>query len=466
MTGLAGLRAVFSDPATRRPLRVLGASGQLGYGIPKESFEAGVSRRPDLIGCDMGSIDIGPFCLGSGEMGTSQTSTRRDLRRVLMAARQLDVPLVIGSAGSAGAGPHLDVTLDLVRDIAKEEGLHFRMASIRADIPGDWLKRAGLEGRVSGLDGMPKLTDAEVDAATHLVGQMGVGSFCKALETDAEVIIAGRACDPGIFAALPILLGFPPGLALHMAKIVECASICCLPGGRDPIMATLDDDGFELESMAPQRRATPTSVAAHSLYEQSDPYVVHEPEGTLDLQNARYHALDDRRVRVEGAVWNQSEKSTIKIEGARLIGFRAVMLAAAADPRFIDQSAKIFDEMHTLVASLICDDGKPDYTLAFRAYGMNQVLESPEPVPPKPREIFILGECVAPTPERAAEVVRTAKQYLLHFGYEGRTATGGNLAFPFTPPEVSVGPAYRFNVYHLVAVDDAVAMFPIEVETC
>ena len=91
-----------------RPIRLLGASGQLGYGIPATAFNAGVKRRPDLIGCDMGSIDIGPTYLGKGEMATAPEATRRDLRRVLLGARALDVPLVIGSAGSAGAGPHLD----------------------------------------------------------------------------------------------------------------------------------------------------------------------------------------------------------------------------------------------------------------------------------------------------------------------------------------------------------------------
>ena len=45
---------------TRRPMRFLGASGQLGYGIPTPAFNAGLAHKPDLIGCDMGSIDIGP----------------------------------------------------------------------------------------------------------------------------------------------------------------------------------------------------------------------------------------------------------------------------------------------------------------------------------------------------------------------------------------------------------------------
>src|SRR6202041_458631 len=117
-----------------RAMRFLGASGQLGYGIPTPAFNAGLARMPDLIGCDMGSIDIGPTYLGKGEMATSPEATARDLRKVLLAARSLDVPLVIGSAGSAGAAPHLDATLSIVRDIARAEGLRFRMAVIRADL--------------------------------------------------------------------------------------------------------------------------------------------------------------------------------------------------------------------------------------------------------------------------------------------------------------------------------------------
>jgi hypothetical protein len=51
-----------------------------------------------------------------------------------------------------------------------------------------------------------------------------------------------------------------------------------------------------------------------------------------------------------------------------------------------------------------------------------------------PREIFILGECVAPSVERAGAEARTTKQYLLHHGFPGRLSTAGNVAFPFTPP--------------------------------
>ena len=155
----------------RNALRVLGASGQLGYGVPTPAFHAGLAREPDIIGCDMGSIDIGPYYLGAGRMATAPAATRRDLRKVIRAARQHDIPLVIGSAGSAGARPHLDATLTMVRDIARDDELHFRLGVLRADMPRDLLRKAVHAGEVHGIDGMPALTLEEVDAASETLAR-------------------------------------------------------------------------------------------------------------------------------------------------------------------------------------------------------------------------------------------------------------------------------------------------------
>jgi len=453
----------FSQPGGRRPLRLLGASGQLGYGIPTPAFQAGLDRQPDLIGCDMGSIDIGPYYLGSGNMATARESTKRDLRKVLTAARRLDIPLVIGSAGSAGAAPHLQQTLELVREIAREQKLSFRLAWIPGDIPKDVVIEAIRAGGLTGIDGMPELAEADVENCANLVGQMGMTAFRRAFEAGVDVLIAGRACDTAIFSTLPVMLGFPVGLSVHMAKIIECASICCLPGGRDSILATLDDEGFTLESMAPQRRATPISVAAHSLYEQNDPYVIIEPEGRAELHNARYEQVDERRTRVSGATWVEAAEQTIKIEGSTRVGERAVLLCGAADPRFIERHEQILRDVSVVVRDLVCEDAEEDYQLYWRVYGMNGVTDR-QPGDAVPAEVFLLIECIAPTTARASEVMRTMKQYLLHFGYEGRLSTGGNLAFAFTPPEVSVGTAYKFGVYHIMRTARMDELFPVTIE--
>ncbi len=463
MTAIARLLADFAR--RRRPLRSLGASGQLGYGIPASAFAAGLARAPDMIGVDMGSIDIGPAYLGSGKMAPTRIGAKRDLRKVLRAARQLDIPLIVGSAGSAGARPHLDQTLEIVREIAREDELRFRMAVVAADVPRAELKQAIAARRVRPMDTMPPLTAADVDAAAHIVGQLGLEAFRRALEADVDVVVLGRACDTGIFASIPAMLGFPPGIAMHMAKIIECASLCCVPGGRDSILGVLDDSGFELESMAQNRAATPSSVAAHSLYEQADPYDVREPSGRADLRQVSYRALDARRTRVEGATFEPAERLTLKLEGAAKIGHRALLLAATADPHFIARREEIFAAVTQVVRDLVCEEDVEDYRLGFRLYGVDGVCQWLAPPAQLPREAFVLAECIAASSERAEQVIRTTKQYLLHHGYEGRLSTAGNLAFPFTPPEVMIGEAYRFNVFHLMDLDDPTRLFPVEVES-
>ncbi len=548
MNMLAGLKEKFSN-GRRPPLKALSASGQLGYGVLEPAFLAGVALRPDFIGADMGSVDPGPNYLGSGEMATTRATTERDLAMLLKGARELAVPLIIGSAGTGGAGPHLEATLAIVREIAAAEGLHFPLAAIRADIDKAMVLEAHAGGRLTPLGpnieagpsdieasshivgqmgteaicraleagaevvvagracdtaifaALPRLlnfteantlhmakiiecasqcclpggrltplgpnieaTPADIEASSHIVGQMGTEAICRALEAGAEVVVAGRACDTAIFAALPRLLNFAEANTLHMAKIIECASQCCLPGGRDAMLGTLDDGGFVLESMNPERHATPMSVAAHSLYEQASPYIVVEPEGSLHLETAEYEALDGHRTRVKGAAWEWAEQWTVKIEAAAPVGERAILLSASIDPRFIAALDEIIPAVKQTVREIAPPDPEHPYRLEFRVYGIDGVMARPEKPAAPPREVFILGECLAQTLEEAKTVTAVAKQYLLHHGFPGRLSTAGNIAFPFTPPEVACGTAYRFSLFHVMEVDELAPLFPVSLE--
>jgi hypothetical protein len=450
--------------ATGSPLTVLAASGQLGYGIPEKALRAGLARRPDFIGCDMGSIDPGPFYLGSGMPAASDQVTRRDLTLVLKGALELGVPLVIGTAGTAGAAPHLAHTARLIEEVARAERLRFRLATIAADMPRDALKAAIRERRVRPLGPMAALDEGTVDRASHVVGQMGLDAIVQAFAREPDVILAGRACDTAIFTAIPHWLGYPMGPVMHMAKIIECTSICCVPGGRDAMLAILEGDSFILESMAPERAATPLSVAAHSLYEQADPLRVHEPEGTLDVGTARFEAVDPRRTRVGGAVWTPATQRTIKIEGAEWCGERAVLCAGTCDPRVIANVEAIIAGVRANVADIVPPGTNAGYELIFHTYGLGAVSLFPGGAPERPpEELFFLVECIAPTADLAKAVVGVTKQFLLHHGFPGRLSTGGNIAFPFTPPELAGGSAYRFSIHHLMEAADSTAFFPVEI---
>jgi hypothetical protein len=462
---VAKLRGLGLGPG--KPLRVLAASGQLGNGIPEAALRAGLARAPHVLGCDMGSIDVGPAYLGGGRMATSPAITQRDLRLVILGARELGVPLLIGSAGTAGAAPHLEQTLAMIEAIAREASITLRVAVVQADMDRAWLTGMAAAGRVQPIGGIGALTAETVAGAAQVVGQMGTEAFLRALALEPDIVLAGRACDTAIFAAVPLLLGYPAGPATHMAKIIECTSLCCTPGGRDAMLGTLTGESFELESMNPARAATPVSVAAHSLYEQADPLRVHEPDGMLDTTHARYEAIDARRVRVSGAGWVPAAQHSIKVEGATWCGERAVLLASCCDPRVIAQHESITEGVRRIVADIMPASAGQDYDLRFRAYGTGETNLFPggRSGLPVPGEVFFLVECVAPSAELAKAVVGVAKQNLLHFGFEGRLSTGGNIAFPFTPPELPAGSAYRYSIYHVAECDDLAAAFPVTLRT-
>jgi hypothetical protein len=118
----------------------------------------------------------------------------------------------------------------------------------------------------------------------------------------------------------------------------------------------------------------------------------------LLVRSARYEEIDDRRTRVSGAQWIPASRPTVKLEGSVRVGERAVLLCGSCDQRFI---ARIRDMLAEVVRGLVCRDEPEDYRLILRVYGIDGVYPWPAPPNPMPREIFILGECVAPSAERA-----------------------------------------------------------------
>jgi len=446
-----------------REIKCLSATGQLGHGIIADAFHRGVARMPDVIGADMGSTDIGPYYLGAGQTESSRDMIDRDLELVLVAGRKLGVPVIIGSAGSSGARPHLEKTLEAVSRVAKERSLSFSMITIDADIDKEYVKRRLREGRVEPCGPLPGLTLEKVDRATRIVGQMGTEPFLAALEEKPDVIIAGRSCDASVFAAKPVADGFDHGLAMHAAKIIECASFAADPGGRDAMLATIRDDHFELESMNPNRRCTPVSVAAHSLYEQPNPFEVVEPGGKLELSQCSYDAIDERRVKVTGSKWVRAPKYTIKLEGVESIGFRCFSLGAIRCPIATTQMDDVLAGVEEITRTIVGDKyAHSDYRLKYRVYGRNGVMQDWEVNQGhQPNEVFVITDVVGKTQQIANGVCSVARYYLLHYFYKDILATAGNVAVPFVPCDIEAGEAFEFSIYHLIEEPDPLVLFPL-----
>lgn len=448
-----------------KEMRVLSPTAILGYGFPMASFEEGMRRKPHVIAVDGGSTDPGPYYLGSGQSFTDRGAVKRDLAIIIEAALEAGIPVIVGSAGGSGGDSHLAWCVDIVKEIGTQVNRDFKLASIGAEIHKDVVIEAVGQGKIDPLRPVKPLTEAEAEQSQRIVAQMGSEPIIEALEGGADVIIAGRAYDPVSFAALAIKEGFDPGLALHMGKILECAAIASTPGsGSDCMMGYLYEDRFELEPLSPIRQCTTLSVAAHTLYEKTNPYSLPGPGGTLDLKATKFEAVTDRRVAVHGTKFIPSADYTVKLEGAKKVGYRTVAIAGARDPRMIHQIDTIIREVKDRVKDNF--KGQVDnYYLEVKVYGKNAVMGDLEPIETiTSHEIGLIIEAVAHTQEAANTICSFARSTMLHYGYDGRVSTAGNLAFPYSPSDFKAGAVYAFNVYHIMTIDDPKALFPITYE--
>ena len=343
------------------------------------------------------------------------------------------------------------------------------MAVINATADKGWLKERLAAGDITPMAGVPPLTDTEIDLATEIVAQMGHEPYLEALEQGVDLIIAGRSYDPAMAVAACVHNGIENlGLAYHMGKIIECGTLCTIPGGNGPILGLVTDESLVIQSLFPDKMATPLSVAAHTLYEKAHPFLLAGPGGVLNLADSTFEQLEHNAVRIRGSRFIPDEAYRVKLEGAKLAGYRAIFIGAVRDPiavGAIDQLIAIGHYMADQTAASIGLD-KGLYHVDLKVYGKDGVMGEREPIKTvTSHELCVVGEIVAPTQELASAICSKVRAGMMHGPYEGRKSTAGNLAFPFAPSDFAVGATYQFNVYHLVALDDPIAFFTTEYHT-
>ncbi|MFA6863755.1 MAG: acyclic terpene utilization AtuA family protein, partial [Dysgonamonadaceae bacterium] len=410
-------------------LRILSPTAILGYGFPMESFEEGMKRKPHVIAVDAGSTDPGPYYLGAGKSFTDKNSVKRDLEIMIPAALEANIPVIIGTAGGSGGRPHVEFNLDIIKEIAKEKKLSFKLAIIQSEFEKDFIKEKLRKGDIEPLHPAKQITEEEIDNTVRIVAQMGEEPFMKALEEGADVILAGRSYDPSVFSALAIKEGFNKGLAIHLGKILECAAIAALPGsGSDSMFGYLRKDNFVLEPLSPLRKCTTLSIAAHTLYEKTNPYILPGPGGAINLHECEFKQLDENKVQVSGSKFVPTDEYFVKLEGVRKVGYRTISFAGVKDPIMISKIDSITQSVKDRVVNNFENYGLIDFFLDFKIYGKNGVMGMfPHIEEEAGNELMIIIEAVAPTQEQADTICGFARSTMLHFGYEGRIATAGNL---------------------------------------
>jgi hypothetical protein len=451
----------------KEQFKILAPCGMLGYGFPKSSFAKGMEYGPDAIVVDAGSTDAGPHKLGAGTAIVSRQACKKDLEIIITAGVKANIPVIIGSAGGSGARVHVEWTRSIILEILREHNIRgIKIATIWADIPHEVVAAKLAEGKCEPLGSAVKpLTKERLQATNSIVAQMGHEPIMEALQAEADIIICGRAYDPSPFAAVAMHHGFDSALAYHLGKILECAALCADPGTtKDCMLGILKKDSFIVKPLNDSRTCTAVSVAAHTFYEKDHPYVLHGPGLVLNLENCVFTELGDRSVEVRGSQISATPVYKIKLEGAMKVAYRTFVVAGVRDPLLIARIEEVEAQVKQQVCEYYSEIPREDYSIHFINYGLNGVLGELEPHPKPAHELGIVFEVVAKTQELANAICGTVRSTFLHYGYEGRKSTAGNLAFPFAPSDVPFGAVYEFSVYHLMEVADGLEMFRTEYE--
>ncbi|MCB1547110.1 MAG: acyclic terpene utilization AtuA family protein [Hyphomicrobiaceae bacterium] len=446
------------------PTRVLVPSGVLGLGFDRAALARGVAARPDIICIDGGSTDSGPFSLGTGTSKYSRAATKSEWRQLMMARAEAGVPLVIGSSGTCGTDATVDWMYEITLELAAELGQTLKIARLYSSQPSGRVAKALAAGRVMPLTPAPHVSAETLAAMTNIVALAGAEQVQAALATGADIVIAGRTTDTAIISALPIARGDNAGGAWHGAKIAECGAQCSTYPTSGVIMVQFDEEGFTVEPLADGARCTPHSVSAHMLYENSDPFILYEPGGHLDVTASRYQALDERRVRVTGSKWVPG-RYTVKLEGARVGGYQTTIMAVLREARYVTSAQEWIDKLHAYLTEQIrVRMGlSPDaYTLEFRLIGANSALGALERRTGSPVEIGVLGLVTASTAEEAEEIGKLINPFVLHYPLT-RDEELPTFAFPYSPAQSERGALYEFALNHVMELDDPMQAFRLEV---
>lgn len=486
-----------STPSADVLCQIVTPVGMLGYGFDINEVYRGLelARRdhpdvPTALILDSGSTDSGPSKLALGSTTCPESSYRRDLLNCLRIARQYGVPLLLSSAGGDGEDAHVKLFGKIVEDVAdtlnKEDDTgaetSLKVLSVYSTLGHDMVKDRLTAGKISGCGPcVPALTSEALDATTVVVGQMGPEPFVQAMAAhpDFDVVLGGRAYDPspyvaycayhhlGKTAATADVLAIDPlilGGFTHMGKIMECGGTCATPKSKASMATIYKDGSFDIRPPAVGAVCLPLTTAAHTLYEKTRPDKLAGPGGDLNLTTAVYSQLDDGiSVHVKGATftpsWDRDGGAyTVKLEGARVTGYRSIFMGSFCDPILLAQLPVLLGQIKKYVAQQHSHLDANTWDLDFHVYdGKDHDGEDagmpPVAIPqdPPPGVVFIVGEALAPTQAEATSLASAARIGCVHGPYKGQKANSGNFGMGIGGKgEIEMGACAEFSVYHLM----------------
>ena len=438
--------------------------GAVGLNCTEEAFEAGLAMKPDVISSDAGSTDSGPYYLGSGHGKYSIRDVKRDLKRMVLGAHKLGIPMTIGSAGTCGSDEGVDTVYALIREICEEAGIHKKIAKIYSQQDIEIIKQKYRDGKINALHGAPEITEKTFDECSTIVALLGAEAYEEAFKNGADIIIGGRSTDTAVIAAYPLMKGCDPASCWHAAKTVECGGVCTSAGLQGGVFMEVDENGFTIKSVQPGSTVSAYSVSAHLIYENSNPIQLIEPGIMIDTKNSTYTELSDTAVRVEGTTIEYLPY-TLKLEGSGPVGYQTVSMAGIRDRKIMQNPMKWVDEVSKAGIEKLEKAGtsRDNYHFWLRPYGYNGVsgMEAPEGY--VPNEVLMMLTVTADTQEMATQIAKAFNPLLLHYNmFEGKQMP--SYAFIFSPAEMERGAIYEFKLYHTVFVENPLELVRIAYE--
>ncbi len=447
-------------------IKVLVPSGVLGLGFDSDALQRGLALKPDIICIDGGSTDSGPFYLGVGESKYSRASTKSEWRELMQARADAAVPLVIGSCGTCGTNSAVDWMFEITRELAAELGQTLKVVRLYSSQSAELMVAAFEAGRLSALEAAPELSAGVLADCSNIVALTGAEQIQAALNLGADIVLAGRTTDTAVISALPLMKGCAAGAVWHGAKIAECGALCSTNPTSGVIMVSFDAEGFTVEPLATGARCTPHSVSAHMLYENSDPFMLYEPGGYLDVREAQYEALDEKRVRVTGSSWHATEPYTVKLEGAKVAGYQSTIMAILRDERYVLNAKEWLQKLNCFLEADIqkrMNLKTTDYTLEFRLLGVDSALGALESKLSQPAEVGVLGLITAASQVLASEIAKLINPFVLHYPLT-KDEELPTFAFPYSPAQTDRGALYEFCLNHVLELSDPMDAFELKVD--
>ncbi|NND90032.1 MAG: acyclic terpene utilization AtuA family protein [Granulosicoccus sp.] len=452
-------------------IRVLVPSGVLGLGFDPKALADAVALKPDVICIDGGSTDSGPNSLGTSTSKYSRAVCLREWRQLMRARAQLDVPLIIGSAGTCGTDDMVDWMFDITREIAAGEERQgnrpLKVARLYTEQDNTIVACAFAQQRIKPLEPQLPLDADTIDSCEHIVALAGAEQIQAALATGADIIIAGRTTDTAVVSALPLMRRCHAGAAWHAAKIAECGALCSTHPTSGVIIVDIDQSGFTIYPTAAGARCTPQSVSAHMLYENTDPFILYEPGGHLDVRHTHYEAQGDAQVRVTGSQWVPTSPYTLKLEGARLVGYQTILLALLRHPHYVTHAKAWVNRLTGFLKreiSVSLELPEDRYEIEFRLIGVDATLGKLETRSAEGVETGVLVIVTASSQAEADEIGKLINPFLLHYPLTDEEPLP-TFAFPYSPAQTSRGPLFGFCLNHVLQLDDPMSAVRLEVTT-